>query len=357
MEIEFANNATLNGTAASGVENKAVDQLRILRQAMDLLNDGLRPFVEKTVYGALGEDFAEDFLPPRTCSTTDLLDFICQKWLGVFSDSAIANREHSVKALYKHVRSYERAMNPLPRKKTKEFLEEIERLLAAVRATGIAAQVARLIALSDGIIEDEQANLLLKRAKPQETMEVEKPEALFARTAPVPTFSSGSGGLIVLDGANIAWEHGNSKRFSPRGITEAYLYYVGRGHPTVVFLSRSRLEHSSKDPKDIADDAIAMNHLRSLEGSPALVLTPAKEYDDVYALYFAKRNGGLIVSNDRYSDMLHQAAADGEENEREWKEFLRACRIGFTFQGHDFMPNPHFDMERGTTAARHINGT
>ena len=312
----------------------------------------LNRFIHKRLAHSLGEDFAQEFHPAPIDGSLELLSFILNKWIAVFSDSPLGGEKELVESFYQQLRKAEKTVNPLSQREVKIYLSTMERILSLVRASGPAAGIARLKQGDMSFLEANQGEkkVVVEGGKITDGMEVENTGPFIGHEVPVPSRPD-STGLVVLDASNIAWEHGKSKYFSPRGIVEAYLYYVNRRHPTVIFLPRSRLKQEQFEEEGNMQESDAMAHLQSLEGTSALVLTPTGEYDDVYALYFAKHNGGIIVSNDKYTDMLHQAAADGEETAKNWKEFLGSCRVGFTFQGHDFMPNPHFDMMRAFKVA------
>jgi Zc3h12a-like Ribonuclease NYN domain len=164
---------------------------------------------------------------------------------------------------------------------------------------------------------------------------------------------------IALDGSNIAWRHGVSRRFSIRGVAEALAYFTQRGHPCVVFLPEGRLRDPPRAPE--SGDALpegeleAFNALKALEGSPVLVLTPEKDYDDCYITHFAREYQAVVVSNDRFEDQVYQAEAEGSDAAEEWRQWIAACRLPFTFHGHAFVPNPVFSMERAALVANDLS--
>lgn len=163
---------------------------------------------------------------------------------------------------------------------------------------------------------------------------------------------------VALDGSNIAWRHGVSRRFSIRGVAEALAYFSLRGHPCVVFLPEGRLRDAPRAPTDGSPlpegELEAFRALKELEGGTALVLTPEKDYDDCYITHFAREHVAIVVSNDRFEDQVYQAQAEGPGAAEEWRQWIAACRLPFTFHGHAFVPNPVFSMERAAIVARDL---
>ncbi|GAB0491180.1 hypothetical protein MMPV_002432 [Pyropia vietnamensis] len=177
---------------------------------------------------------------------------------------------------------------------------------------------------------------------------------------------------VVLDGPNVAWAHGANRRFSPAGILLAEAFFRSAGHAVTTFLPISRLplagaggsageetavaaaaaatSPAGLPPPGRDRDIVAMAGLRARAGTSALALVPDGEYDDTYGLAWARRTGGVVVSNDTYGDMIYQASAGGVVERDEWAAWLRACRLPFTWVGDDFVPSPLFDWDRAARA-------
>lgn len=95
-----------------------------------------------------------------------------------------------------------------------------------------------------------------------------------------------------------------------------------------------RVQKSAFIPK-MPDD---VSYLLSLKASNLLFSTPAQDYDDSYALAYARTHGAFLVSNDRYRDQFETCAT--ADDERALDAWLRTHLISFTFVGDEFMPNP-----------------
>jgi hypothetical protein len=118
--------------------------------------------------------------------------------------------------------------------------------------------------------------------------------------------------FIIIDGPNVARQHGTAKEnanvFSFNGIKLAVDYFLKHGHKKIkVILPRNCLNNQSytvRNP-EIYD---------YLEAQGMLTLTPSKSYDDRFIVESAHHFDGVIFSNDNYQDLL-------KEN-REWKDTI-----------------------------------
>ena len=130
-----------------------------------------------------------------------------------------------------------------------------------------------------------------------------------------PTFPPpGTTKLVVVDGNNVAWH----ERFRDEG-----------EKPSAAMLQRvrTRLEElgvqqieifvSSALKYDIDDSALFTTLLREKK----LVEAPAERSDDVFLISYALKNGGLIVTNDRFQDW--------KEKNPEKADQLEALRVPF----------------------------
>ena len=165
------------------------------------------------------------------------------------------------------------------------------------------------------------------------------------------------GGLrpIVVDAANVAMFHGKQTVFSCLGIELALRYWEKRGHPAVAVLPSYYLDYeqvgarrrlralggdvsTAKLPDDIA-------RLERLVADGRLVVTPAHDYDDSYALHFARLHDGYVLSNDRYADFVDKAGMAGRSR-RDAAAWVRAHVVSFAWFGDELMPNPEFQIVR-----------
>lgn len=128
--------------------------------------------------------------------------------------------------------------------------------------------------------------------------------------------------------------HGNGQMFSCRGIQIVVDYFKVRGHDHIkVFVPEWRKE-SSRPETPISDQHI----LESLEKAGVLSYTPSRKingrrivcYDDRFIVKYADLEGGVIVSNDQYRDLM-------QENP-EWRRVIEQRLLQFTFANDHFMP-------------------
>jgi len=89
-------------------------------------------------------------------------------------------------------------------------------------------------------------------------------------------------------------------------------------------------------------DNIAL--LERLVKEGRLVPTPPHDYDDSYALHYARLHDGYILSNDRYADFLEKSVAAGQRK-RDVALWLKTHVISFAWFGDELMPNPEFVLK------------
>lgn len=113
---------------------------------------------------------------------------------------------------------------------------------------------------------------------------------------------------IVIDGTNVAISHGKRDIFSCRGIRICVDWFRSRGHKEIsVLVPMWRKEYSRPDAP-IIDQHI----LLELEKENILVFTPSRSvngqrincHDDRFIIKLAAENGGVVVSNDKFQDLL-----------------------------------------------------
>ena len=139
---------------------------------------------------------------------------------------------------------------------------------------------------------------------------------------------------FVIDGSNVAMQHGGQKVFSCRGILLCVEYFQNRGHREItVFVPRWRME-TPQPEYPITDQGI----LLFLEREKILTWTPSRRvtngrrivcYDDRFILELAHKKNGIVVSNDNYKDLL-------KENGK-WKDVIEQRLLMYSFVGNLFM--------------------
>lgn len=341
-----------------------------VKATLDAVQRGLQPFICRCLKHALGDDMYEPFAPPVHASPRQLLRTVQARWIGVFSDSALSGHKDDVQALRDLLDSLPRAPTAVnvPAKTVERLMRDAEAFLVTIGNSTLAAQVGQLRvqgpanaspiihAVGEQRKKSTAPSSLAVDVEDGQSMDVEPTVALQSTSPPqvVPVASlPGTAAVkmpVVLDGSNISWKHGCSKRFSIRGAAEALQFFVTRGHPTVLFLPEARLRDRPRT-EFAAEDTAAFEAIKSLEGSDMLVLTPDRDYDDAYLTHFARQHRAVVVSNDAFADQVYQASADGLNPAAAWKRWLSACRLPFTFQSHAFLPNPSFDFDKARRVA------
>ncbi|XP_041375081.1 NEDD4-binding protein 1-like [Gigantopelta aegis] len=138
---------------------------------------------------------------------------------------------------------------------------------------------------------------------------------------------------IVVDGSNVAMEHGNGRVFSCRGIEICVNYFLARGHKVTTFVPQWR-KYRPSFSNTIVDQAV----LDRLHSNGNLVFTPSRRiqgktiasYDDRYVLSLAEKEDGIIVSNDQYRDLMQE--------KQSWCKIIEERLLMFNFVNDHFMP-------------------
>ena len=111
-------------------------------------------------------------------------------------------------------------------------------------------------------------------------------------------------------------------------------YFRNRGHDHIkVFVPEWRKE-TSRPETPITDQHI----LDSLEKEGVLLYTPSRKisgrrivcYDDRYIIRYAQLEGGVIVSNDQFRDLMQE--------DNEWRRVIEQRLLQFVFANDHFMP-------------------
>ncbi|XP_072478552.1 protein KHNYN isoform X2 [Notamacropus eugenii] len=135
---------------------------------------------------------------------------------------------------------------------------------------------------------------------------------------------------VVLDGSNIAMNHGLQHFFSCRGIALAVQYFWDRGHREItVFVPQCRLRKDAKVKE--------RHFLTKLQSLRLLFVTPSRivegkritSYDDRFMVKLAEKTDGVIVSNDQFRDLSDESV--------KWAEIIRERLLPFTIVGNIFM--------------------
>lgn len=288
--------------------------------AATLLRHALHPFIAQNLSRTLGSDLAPSFQPAKNATLPTLLRFLLKKWIGVFADSSLRNHRSEIESLLSETAK--------PRDESHE---------------GILCE-AVLVALGKSTLAARGAGSGRTGFAGRYGLEGVEGELVSGGTV-----ERGVGGRmrVVLDGSNVGWGHGCGKGFSMRGAVEALYYYTTRGHATVLFLPAARLEGGGSGKEDLR----FYEMVRGLRGGEMLVATPDRDYDDAYLVDFARRNCAVVVSNDRFEDVVYQAGAEGGIVAEGWRKWLAGCRVSFAFRGNEFIPNPAFSFDKAAKVA------
>lgn len=106
--------------------------------------------------------------------------------------------------------------------------------------------------------------------------------------------------MIVIDGSNVAYKHSvvKKKEFSVKGLSLCIDYFQKRGHDVKVVIPEFRmLKGKSTDPETI----------RILNSQGIVILTPNKSYDDRFVLDIAIEFDGVVISNDKFRDIINES--------------------------------------------------
>lgn len=137
---------------------------------------------------------------------------------------------------------------------------------------------------------------------------------------------------IVIDGSNVAVSHGNKERFSCRGIALCARYFIERGHSDVTCLVPNYRKGGGGTPP-----SFDVSLLIELEEIGIVKLTPSRRvagqnivcYDDRFIVELAAANGGVIVSNDQYRDLMATTP--------QWRPVIERQLLQYTVVGDLFM--------------------
>ena len=126
---------------------------------------------------------------------------------------------------------------------------------------------------------------------------------------------------VVFDGPNVAWARGVPHNFSVKRLVIAHQFFKEKGHNDVAIILPRRMFTSAK-PED-------QTILTALEEREILFYVQDLAYDDLMIIKYANQNKGIIISNDKYRDVL--------EAYPEWEDQIMNRTIQFTWVRDTFM--------------------
>lgn len=142
---------------------------------------------------------------------------------------------------------------------------------------------------------------------------------------------------IVVDGSNVAMEHGNGKVFSCKGLQICADYFLQRGHQVTIWVPLWRKYRNQKPEHPIRDQDV----MEQLEDQGVLKFTPARKlpsgkffasHEDKWVLDLAVQIDAVVVSNDHFREFAQQSA--------EYCHILTNRLLPFQFVNDIFMPIP-----------------
>ncbi|UXI21960.1 17 beta-hydroxysteroid dehydrogenase [Sarcoptes scabiei] len=140
---------------------------------------------------------------------------------------------------------------------------------------------------------------------------------------------------IVIDGSNVAANHGQHKCFSSRGIQICIEWFQARGHDNITtFVPSWRKSPKANFDLPTKDRDI----LIKLQQEGYLYFTPSRtvsgkmiaSYDDRYILNYALKQDAVIVSNDEFRDL--------KAENPEYKKLIDERLLTYLFVKDEFMP-------------------
>ncbi|GJD11424.1 hypothetical protein Gasu2_55630 [Galdieria sulphuraria] len=301
-------------------------------------------FVCDKLRESLGKDNWQLFVSsPPPWSAEYCLKVILDRWFAVFSESCLGNVVVTNLGKGKEVFSwiYGTRMDFLRGKNLSS--NQIELLNQAVKEilVAIRSPFAGLLPTHSSFEDYVPFTINFKNFGQEEAMEIDKVTFPSESSSHVSIMgeediwlNGKTKPLIVLDGANIAWKHGNHQKFSALGIVLAFEFFSQRQFECVCFLPETYWQPST--------ESSVWTQLAVWRDTHRLILTPVDDYDDSYMLFYAQRHSGLIVSNDRFLDHMEQTSVD--EQKRKLAKWLSRCRVTFVFGDNEFIPNPSFNM-------------
>ena len=137
---------------------------------------------------------------------------------------------------------------------------------------------------------------------------------------PEPKPKPGDLRLIVIDGPNVAWARGFRLNCSAKRLEIAYKFFREKGHDVAIFLPRKMFTCARPEDQVI---------LTALEEKEVLFIVQDLAYDDLMIIEYANQKKGIIISNDKYREIL--------ETHPEWEDQILNRTLQFTWAIDSFM--------------------
>ena len=173
---------------------------------------------------------------------------------------------------------------------------------------------------------EEQIEVAIRRSKasstPNSLSSVISPSSSgsLPRPGPAPEPKRGDLRLIVIDGPNVAWARGFPRNFSVKRLVIAYEFFKEKGHNVAIFLPRKMF--ACAKPEDQVT-------LTALEERDVLFFVQDLAYDDLMIIKYADQKKAIIISNDKFREIL--------EAHPEWEDQILNRTLQFTWAIDTFM--------------------
>ncbi|ETO27008.1 hypothetical protein RFI_10125 [Reticulomyxa filosa] len=141
---------------------------------------------------------------------------------------------------------------------------------------------------------------------------------------------------IVIDGPNLAMACGEHMEFKVEGIMQAIEHFRAKRCRAIVLVPAFYLEYDSVQrskegftvhPAQKSHNVLLLNQLKEKK---LLFTTPTGDYDDSYAIEFAKNiENGYILSNDRYRDAVFKKwkCFECSEANEPREQYCKLCHV------------------------------
>lgn len=139
--------------------------------------------------------------------------------------------------------------------------------------------------------------------------------------------------IVIIDGSNVAFGHGNSSVFSIEGLKICIEYFEALGHEVKAVIPQFRFKRAMSSNQRL---------LEKLQTAGKIVSTPCKtigyhgksvsSYDDRFILEAAAQFDAVVISNDNYRDLM--------EEKVQYREVIESRVVGFTWF-KDMLMIPH----------------
>ena len=158
---------------------------------------------------------------------------------------------------------------------------------------------------------------------------------------------------VLIDVLNVGRCHAHGERLSTAGVAAAFSFWKSRGHRACGFIPVHYLRGGGSGPGLCPQRDAQTLHDWVAQG--LLHPCPSDTYDDLFILSHAQQLDGVVVSNDRFNDVVGgQAGMPASVALGAWLK-THVCRFAFA-GGDTFIPNPAFAVPPPLAAGAAVAG-